>query len=55
VFDVYQGAGIEPGHKSIALEVSIAPKDKTLTEAEIEALSAKIIAAAQKAGGRLRV
>ena len=55
VFDAYQGTGIEPGHKSIALEVSIAPKDKTLTEAEIEALSAKIIAAAQKAGGRLRV
>ena len=55
VFDVYHGTGIEPGHKSIALEVSIAPKDKTLTEAEIEALSAKIIAAAQKAGGRLRV
>ncbi len=55
VFDVYQGSGIEPGHKSVALEVSIAPKEKTLTEAEIEALSAKIIAAALKAGGRLRV
>jgi phenylalanyl-tRNA synthetase beta chain len=54
VFDVYQGPGVEAGCKSVAVEVTVQPKDKTLTEVEIEALSAKIIAAVQKAGGRLR-
>ena len=54
VFDVYQGQGVATGSKSVALEVSIQPKDQTLTEAEIEALSAKIIAAVQKVGGTLR-
>ena len=54
VFDVYQGAGVPDGQKSIALEVAIQPREKTLTEAEIEGLSAKILAAAEKVGGRLR-
>ncbi|MCX8498857.1 MAG: hypothetical protein ORN25_05780, partial [Caulobacteraceae bacterium] len=54
VFDVYQGQGVGAGSKSVALEVTIQPKDQTLTEADIEALSAKIIAAVQKAGGTLR-
>ena len=54
IFDVYQGQGVEAGHKSVALEVTIQPKDQTLTEVEIEALSAKIIASVQKAGGVLR-
>ena len=54
VFDVYRGQGVPDGHASIALEVDIQPRDATLTEAEIEALSAKIVAAAAKAGGQLR-
>jgi phenylalanyl-tRNA synthetase beta chain len=54
VFDVYQGAGVPEGHKSIALEVLVQPREKTLTDAEIEALSARIVAAAEKVGGRLR-
>jgi phenylalanyl-tRNA synthetase beta chain len=54
VFDVYRGQGVPDGHASIALEVDIQPRDATLTEAEIEALSAKIVAAAVKAGGQLR-
>ena len=54
VFDVYQGQGVGAGCKSVALEVTIQPKDQTLTEADIESLSAKIIAAVQKAGGTLR-
>jgi phenylalanyl-tRNA synthetase beta chain len=40
--------------KSVALEVSIQPVEATLTEAEIEALSAKVVAAAQKLGATLR-
>jgi phenylalanyl-tRNA synthetase beta chain len=54
VFDVYRGQGVPDGHASIALEVDIQPRDATLTEAGIEALSAKIVAAAAKAGGQLR-
>lgn len=49
VFDVYRGAGVPEGQKSIAVEVLIQPRDATLTDAEIEALSARIVAAADKA------
>lgn len=54
VFDVYEGPGVPEGFKSIAIEVVVQPREATLTEAEIEALSAKIVAAAEKAGGKLR-
>jgi phenylalanyl-tRNA synthetase beta chain len=55
VFDVYQGPGLPEGSKSVAVEVTLQPRDKTLTDAEIEALSAKIVAAAEKAvGAKLR-
>lgn len=55
VFDLYQGAGVPEGHKSIAVEVTIQPREKTLTDAEIEALSARIVAVAEKAvGAKLR-
>jgi len=51
VFDVYQGKGVPEGRKSVAVEVTVQPTDKTLTDAEIEALSARIVAAAEKAVG----
>ena len=55
VFDVYHGQGVPDGMKSVAVEVTIQPRDKTLTEAEIDALSARIVAAAEKAvGAKLR-
>ena len=55
VFDIYQGAGVPEGQKSVAVEVLIQPTDKTLTDGEIEALSAKIVAAAAKTvGAKLR-
>ncbi|NQE60845.1 phenylalanine--tRNA ligase subunit beta [Caulobacter sp. RHG1] len=54
VFDVYEGPGVPEGFKSVALEVVVQPRDATLTDAEIEALSAKVVAAAEKAGGKLR-
>lgn len=54
VFDVYEGPGVPEGFKSIAIEVVVQPREATLTDAEIEALSAKIVAAAEKAGGKLR-
>ena len=55
VFDVYEGKGIDPGKKSIAIAVTIQPRDKTMTDAEIEALAGKIVAEVTKrTGGALR-
>ena len=54
VFDNYSGKGVPEGQVSLALEVRIAPKTQTLSDAEIEALSVKIIAAAMKQGAVLR-
>ncbi|HVW73627.1 MAG TPA: phenylalanine--tRNA ligase subunit beta [Rhizomicrobium sp.] len=54
VFDVYEGKGVPEGQKSIAVAVRIQPKDATLTDAEIEALAQKIVAAALKLGATLR-
>src|SRR5262249_6720037 len=55
VFDVYEGAGIEPGKKSIAIAVTIQPREKTMTDPEIEALAGKIVAeVGKRTGGVLR-
>jgi len=55
VFDVYEGPGIAPDKKSIAIAVTIQPRDKTMTDAEIEALAAKIVAeVGKRTGGVLR-
>jgi phenylalanyl-tRNA synthetase beta chain len=55
VFDVFTGQGVPQGKKSLAIEVTLQPREKTLTDAEIEAVAAKIVAAVQKAtGGELR-
>ncbi|HXN70537.1 MAG TPA: phenylalanine--tRNA ligase subunit beta [Bradyrhizobium sp.] len=55
VFDVYEGKGIEDGKKSIAIAVTIQPREKTLTDQEIEAVAAKIVAEVnKKTGGVLR-
>jgi phenylalanyl-tRNA synthetase beta chain len=55
VFDVYEGKGIDPDKKSVAIAVTLQPRDKTMTDEEIDALSAKIVAeVAKKTGGTLR-
>jgi phenylalanyl-tRNA synthetase beta chain len=55
VFDVYEGKGIDTGKKSIAIAVTIQPREKTMTDAEIEALAVKIVAEVTKrTGGVLR-
>jgi phenylalanyl-tRNA synthetase beta chain len=51
LFDVYEGERLEPGRKSLGIEVVIQPRERTLTEAEIEAVSAKLVAAVAKATG----
>jgi phenylalanyl-tRNA synthetase beta chain len=55
VFDVYEGKGIGDGKKSIAIAVTIQPREKTLTDQEIEAVAARIVAeVTKKTGGMLR-
>jgi phenylalanyl-tRNA synthetase beta chain len=55
IFDLYEGKGIEPGMKSLAVAVRLQPRSKTLTDSEIEAVSSKIVAAVTKAtGAKLR-
>ena len=55
VFDVYEGAGMPEGKKSVAVEVTIQPRERTLSDTEIEALSARIVgAAAKQVGAALR-
>ena len=54
VFDVYQGKGVPEGCKSVAIEVQIQPREKTLTDAEIEQLSGRIVATVEKLGAKLR-
>ncbi|MEJ1967828.1 MAG: phenylalanine--tRNA ligase subunit beta [Rhizomicrobium sp.] len=51
LFDVYEGKGVPEGRKSLAIAVRIQPRDRTLTEPEIEALAQKIVAAVAKATG----
>ncbi|CAX23900.1 phenylalanine tRNA synthetase, beta-subunit [Methylorubrum extorquens DM4] len=55
VFDLYEGTGIRDGSKSVAVAVRLQPSERTLTDAEIEAVSAKIVAeVSKKTGATLR-
>jgi phenylalanyl-tRNA synthetase beta chain len=51
LFDVYEGKGVPDGKKSVAIAVRLQPKDKTLTDAEIEAIAKKIVDGVAKATG----
>lgn len=55
IFDVYTGDKVEAGQKSVALSVRFEPQKATMTDAEIEEVSSKIVAAVERAvDGRLR-
>ncbi len=54
LFDRYEGQGVPEGQVSLAVEVVIQPREATLTDKEIEAVSDKVVKAAEKAGARLR-
>jgi phenylalanyl-tRNA synthetase beta chain len=55
VFDVYRGTGVPEGKTSIAIAVTLQPMEKTLTDSEIDAVSARIVAdVAAKTGAVLR-
>ena len=51
VFDIYEGTGIDPDKKSVAIAVTLQPTEKTLTDVEIEAVTAKIVAEVSKKTG----
>jgi phenylalanyl-tRNA synthetase beta chain len=54
VFDVYRGKGVPEGARSLAVQVTLQPRERTLTDADIEAVSSRIISAASKVGATLR-
>ncbi|MBM3522351.1 MAG: phenylalanine--tRNA ligase subunit beta, partial [Alphaproteobacteria bacterium] len=51
VFDVYEGKGLPEGRKSLAISVRLQPVERTLTDAEIDAIAQRFVAAAAKATG----
>ena len=54
VFDDFRGAGVPDGHKSLAVEVTLQPSEKSYDEAALKAITDKIVAAGVKLGGVLR-
>ena len=48
LFDIYQGSGVLPGMKSVAISVILRDKNKTLEEKEIVDISNKIVAKVEK-------
>ncbi|MGE4430052.1 MAG: phenylalanine--tRNA ligase subunit beta [Sphingobium sp.] len=54
LFDIFTGAGVDAGMKSLAIEVTLQPGEKSFTEEELSAISAAIVKAAGKLGGTLR-
>ena len=54
LFDQFTGAGVADGQKSLAVEVTLQPADKSFTEDDLSAIAAKIVAAAGKLGAVLR-
>ena len=51
IFDIYQGENIASGKKSIAFNITLEPKNKTLSDKDIEQVSKKIISIVQEATG----
>ncbi len=55
IFDIYSGKGVQEGKKSVALSVTIQPREQSLTDKDLEALAQKITdSVVQKTGGTLR-
>ncbi len=51
LFDVYRGKGVPDGSKSLAIQVTLQPREATLTDAQIEAVADRVVAAVAKATG----
>ncbi|WP_174803967.1 phenylalanine--tRNA ligase subunit beta [Martelella limonii] len=51
VFDIFEGASLGEGKKSVAIEVAIQPAERTLTDEDFDALMKKVIANVEKSTG----
>ena len=49
-----EGAGIEPGKRSLAIRATLQPDERSFTEEELSAIAGKIVEAARAVGGELR-
>jgi phenylalanyl-tRNA synthetase beta chain len=54
LFDLFTGEGVPEGRKSLAIEVTLQPGEKSFTEEELKAVSERIVAAAARLGATLR-
>lgn len=54
LFDIFTGTGVPEGQKSLAVEVTLQPSEKSFTDAELKAVADKVVAAAAKLGATLR-
>jgi phenylalanyl-tRNA synthetase beta chain len=54
LFDDFRGAGVPEGHKSLAIEVTLQPGEKSYGEADLKAIADRVVAAAAKLGAELR-
>jgi phenylalanyl-tRNA synthetase beta chain len=54
LFDLFEGAGVPDGQKSLAVEVTLQPGEKSYAEADLKAIADRVIAAAAKIGASLR-
>ena len=54
LFDVFTGAGVDEGHKSLAIEVTLQPGEKSFTDEELKAVADRVVSAAAKLGASLR-
>ena len=54
IFDVFTGGNLPEGMKSLALEVTLQPQEKSFQDADLKAISDKVVAAAAKLGAELR-
>ena len=54
LFDLFTGQGVPEGRKSLAIEVTLQPAEKSFTEEELKAISDRIVQAAGRVGATLR-
>lgn len=54
LFDLFEGASVGEGKKSLAVEITLQPIDATLTEEDLKSVSDKVVAGAAKLGAALR-
>ncbi len=54
IFDVFAGKGVPEGKKSVAVEITLQPDEKSYNDGDLKAISDKVVAAAKKLGAELR-